>query len=84
MISCQSKELVCSSAVHALDKIRATVQIVESMEGERAKLYYLQVDADVTAPLSVDLRLAGGTRSLLLETKAPHQGRDAVYPEQLE
>lgn len=35
------------------------VQAVESMEVDRERLYFLQLDADVEASLMVDLRLSG-------------------------
>ena len=40
----------CSSTV---------LEAIEAMEGDRERLYYLQMDAGISASLVVDLRLAG-------------------------
>ena len=43
----------------AYEPSQAVCDAIEALEDERERLYELQVQADIAAPLSVDLRLSG-------------------------
>ena len=44
----------------AYEPSQAVCDAIEALEDERERLYELQIQADIAAPLSVDLRLSGG------------------------
>ena len=53
----------------AYEPSQAVCDAIEALEEEREQLYDLQMQADIAAPLSVDLRLSGGPLTQHLSPK---------------